>query len=881
MIRLKNLLKVVTARVWIIILFLLISVESIICSWLLFRIPGNSRNALFAGLSLPRLILTGILISGFIISVVISYRLIRNKAFSFSFINYINRYHRRLSIIFGFSTALMWLAVFLPTYRLGIYFAYFERLKPFFVWFLLVSIQAFLFLTREHLRKRGALHLEENDYRLVILSGIIFLCFSAILLFVSITRWGISPTVEFWEKTGVPILAAQIFVTWLLGIGLISLRAGIKVKKSKQKIGRIHIDLLFFLVIWVISAALWVSEPLQFNHFNPGPFPPNYQFYPNSDAETYDLAAQKALIGKYPGYVDKPFYSTLLLGFHLVAGQNTNRIIEIQTALLAIFPALIYLLGTRLQNRVGGLLAALLANFKEINAIRAQALIWKTSTPKLMMSEFTNAVLLALIVLLLWKWFSQEKKLSLSALSTGGVLGLAVLTRHNNWLFLPLIILLAVLKLWKQKKILLINGILFITMFFSTIGPWMWYSNQHYGQPLPFMNALKGAVLKNRINPLLDQSAPTPTPKPETFQPSGQFLKTASSNVNNIYTQITSNLSRDTEISESDIILHPVIDAITRHFFHNLVSTALTLPVTPVFDDLETSIRSSEVALIWQLEWNGKLKLHQLLLLVINLILVSIGVAQSWQRWQLAGLIPLIILLGYLFATAIATTSGGRYIVPADWVIYVYYALGVVQFLEFFTDKVWKIAPSITQFYNAIVIDRSFSEKIWPQGAIAGLFILLGFLPVFGMSGFPQKYPEYTQPEIIENVLKQNASQDQEEFTPLITAVEQGKLKIIFGRMLNPKYLDYQDDFSFEVNVAGGNKGIPSLVFNVIGMQEDFLHGQLAMDEAPPPLPNGSDAVVFTCPDLKTAYALILLDKDNYSQIFLHSDWPRIDCPEP
>jgi len=848
-------------RTWLSGLFFLTALESLLCGWLLFQIPGDG------GLSLPRLILSLIFLAGLGGSVILALRLLRHEPFAKSFISLVNCQHARLSILFAIGTALMWAAVFLPPYRVGDFTAYFERLKPLFLWSLLVSIQFLVSLAFLQLREQKKTKWSTSNRKLIILSAVIFAAFSALLIFIALTRWGISPSVEFWEKTGAPILAGQVFIAW--SFALVLLLCG-KARPTCSHWSKINIDLCLFLLIWIISAVLWVQEPMQFNHFNPGPFPPNEQFYPNSDAETYDLAAQRALLGKDPGYVDKPFYSTLLLGFHLLAGQDINQVINLQTTLLAVFPALIYLLGTYLHNRTAGLVAALFAIFKELNAIQAQSLIWKTSTPKLMMSEFTNAVLLALLILFLWKWFSQEKKISLSALAASGVLGLAVLTRHNNWLFLPLILGLIVLVYWKRKKILLINSVMFVAMFFTTISPWMVYSQQHYGEALPFMKALTGAVLKNRINPLFEE--PAPTPQPETFLPSGPAVKTASSSINIAYTgTVQPILQADTP--DQPIILHPVIDALTRHFFHNLVSTTLTLPVTPVIDDIETTIRSSEVAHIWELKWKGRLAPHQLLILLLNLLLVSIGLAQSWQRWRLAGLAPFIIMLGYLLATAVAATSGGRYIVPIDWVIYVYYALGIVRVLEFILEQVWGInLPEPVQ--------TACQQKNWHLGAVAAGFLFIGLLPAIAMSAFPAAYPSYNQQEIIESVLKTNQSLDQNALSPLVTAVQNEDLVVIHGKLLHPKYLDFKDDRSYEVNINDGKKGVPSLIFNVLGMQDEFLKGQLVMEVAPPPIINGSEAVVFACPGQEIAYALVLLDKQHERQLFLHPDWLQINCAD-
>ena len=84
-------------------------------------------------------------------------------------------------------------------------------------------------------------------------------------------------------------------------------------------LGFLTLDALVFILIWVMAAVFWIKEPMPPSYFSPGPNPPTYQNYPNSDAMGYDLTAQDALIGqKYNNgkYVDKPFYAAFLTLLH-------------------------------------------------------------------------------------------------------------------------------------------------------------------------------------------------------------------------------------------------------------------------------------------------------------------------------------------------------------------------------------------------------------------------------------------------------------------------------------------------------------------------------------------------------------------------------------
>ena len=57
-------------------------------------------------------------------------------------------------------------------------------------------------------------------------------------------------------------------------------------------------DLIVFLLIYLATAILWISEPLQKSFLFTGPYPPNHVLYPFVDAAIFDTASQFALIGQ-------------------------------------------------------------------------------------------------------------------------------------------------------------------------------------------------------------------------------------------------------------------------------------------------------------------------------------------------------------------------------------------------------------------------------------------------------------------------------------------------------------------------------------------------------------------------------------------------------
>ena len=70
---------------------------------------------------------------------------------------------------------------------------------------------------------------------------------------------------------------------------------------------------------------------------------------------------------------------------------------------------------------------------------------------------------------------------------------------------------------------------------------------------------------------------------------------------------------------------------------------------------------------------------EQTILLLLNLFLISLGLSISMRKKRLMGVLPLTFFLGYNLANALGRTSGGRYIVPVDWIIILYFVIGLFQ----------------------------------------------------------------------------------------------------------------------------------------------------------------------------------------------------------
>jgi hypothetical protein len=154
------------------------------------------------------------------------------------------------------------------------------------------------------------------------------------------------------------------------------------------------------------------------------------------------------------------------------------------------------------------------------------------------------------------------------------------------------------------------------------------------------------------------------------------------------------------------------------NFLNNLVSSIQTLPVTPYFLDASTVVKKTDN--FWTPYWDGSLTAWAKVLLPVNLMLVALGIGFAWNRSRLAGLIPLIFMLTYFASNALARTSGGRYIVPVDWVVVLYYMIGLVAAAGFIMALFGKAAVSSSLENQKIADLHPINPKISAPAPLTG-----------------------------------------------------------------------------------------------------------------------------------------------------------------
>ena len=214
-----------------------------------------------------------------------------------------------------------------------------------------------------------------------------------------------------------------------------------------------------------------------------------------------------------------------------------------------------------------------------------------------------------------------------------------------------------------------------------------------------------------------------------------------------------------------------VTQFITNHFLATEIGGVLALPLIEPFKSLRAPID------IYWFDWNGRLVWYNFLVVLLYLAIIAIGLGSAWKRLSWLGLAPLAFSLGYALANGIGRFSGWRYDLPADWVSYFYFGIGVVEILSSFALF---MGASAQRLFTKISLEQSatkFNTKF--ALPIMAAFILIGSLPWIAEHAVP--------PQNL--LLPKSALMEQASQVPAVQAanVTQDQVAIFSHKGANPE----------------------------------------------------------------------------------------------
>ena len=810
-----------------------------------------------------------------------------------------------------------------------------DRLLPLMIWITGLATQTLIFLFMVRYRD---LKNRSRSRPTVFLFTLAFLG-STFLVWAWIAKVSLplESQVRGWNSQGVPILEMQIFLAWLLSIillaALIRLENQAKTKSWLQRFKPGHLDILISLLLWGAAVLLWQSIPVPPSWFVTEQRPPNFEQYPNSDAFYYDTSAQTALVGEGFVFFDTPFirrplHATFLTLLHLIGGQDFQRVILLQVLVLACYPVLVYLVTRTIDNRLSGLIVAILALLRETSSIAISGNI-TASHVKLLMVDMPITLVVAGFMLAAIHWLNQIHLNKFKSLVAGGVLGASILIRAETLIFLIPLSLIAFFVLakeksrarWPQQMMLFLWGILLV------ITPWVWRNWDMTGFIFLDSPISRFDLVAQRYQPVFDGVQTTTTLPTQTVAPTAAILEStptvpgtvAPANVEIPSTQASATsepaATQETEAGQfvksvkqntiNFILENPgeVALFIVSHYTNSQIQMLYLLPTTfRPLDSLVGFVGHRSLDTFWDEccttqnyvrrmpywhKWNGALPLQSALPLVVNIVFVSWGVQTAWRKNRLIGITPLMLSLTYLMLNALFRNSGGRYILPVDWITLVYFSIGLsdlsVRLLQIFFKFDF---PKILVYTAANARLSTGRNSIFRQPQFYGLtlgLLLLGSLAPLTEKAFAQRYTVERQNEMVAGFMHSMGIDPGKHVTlDQQTALEQLLANggtILSGRALYPRFFR---EFLGEPGSANpfGPKPYPRLSFQLAGPSITTII--LPLENKPSYLPNASDVLVFGCSEEETL-AIAVMDETSAIQAFyMRSPLPlSLSCPFP
>jgi hypothetical protein len=749
----------------------------------------------------------------------------------------------RLTLALAVLFLILWCLMWIPPHRTGEAYYYFIGVYPLILSSLFASGLALIYITAAAGGlSTSSLRAYWRGHRVTLIA--MFISLAAFLVIFLLGRfWNILHNNEpYWRGAGVPLLSLQVLIALLIGILAFELDTWLAREPRR-------LDLALFLLIWAVAAILWSRQPIEESFWVTGPRPPNHESYPFSDLETFDLGSQFALIGQgifNRQFWDRALYMSFLVYLHAVGGQNYQQLMSMQAVLFAIFPALLYLVGRRLHSPTAGIILAALTVMRGLNSLTSAPLI-HSSTFKHMLTEFPTAIGLAIFILLLLKWMESPGSRRGAALWAAGVLGLTSLLRPHVLVLLPLVLLIAFLvEPFRRARSLIMSGLILVA-FLAGIAPWTFFGSGanslyiFYGRRIRDVVAQRYPQLSSPPSPSSPPasepliSAPTESPGP-----ADELLATPEA----VPTALPSG-ARKLPPPEDSELPFPAL-----HYLHNLISSALVFPVSPEFNSVQDTLKRGEG--FWDLRWDGRMSSMAAAMLIVSLLVTSLGLGAAYQRLRWRGLVPLAVFLAYHLANAFARTSGGRYLVPVDWILVCYYGLGLSELLH--------LGYSLVRA-QAIVATGPTPPPGAPNGAawslrslsiLPALFMIGCLVPLAGVL-YPLRYP----PQPASTLAQELGTYTREMgLTPgaLESFLEEPGAVLFYGRALYPRYYKRNVGVAFSPEPFQA-RNYPRTIFELIGPHG--LAYAILPGSAPETFPNATDALVLGCETREDGYRIV------------------------
>ena len=654
----------------------------------------------------------------------------------------------------------------------------------------------------------------QRDHKKWKITGLLLIIGIAAGIFVSKTGMGLVKENAFWGKPTVAFLEWHILLAFF--VCFVWFCAGrFSANGITSKIRR-----WMPVVIWLCAVIIWTSIPNQNGFFSPAGRAPNYETYPFSDGSFYGHYARAAAAGmgfKGDDIPPRPLYIAFLTGLHLISDNQYDRIIFFQTLVLGLLPVFVYLCGRDLHSEEAGIAAALLVILRETHAILAAPFGHNISTTKYFFADLPTALVCAAYIWTLIRWRqSADSKALQWAFASGCALGAMVLIRTQSF-FLVLLLLFPLIPAFRvSPKKGSKQTFFFAAALIVCIGPWLIRNHRITGQ----------FVFDHPMTQTAEMA--------RSYNFDGEDLSQLPEENDGAYTQ------RMTAFIASSMKKHfsTVAGFVVSHFLNSEISNFRLFPLRDHLNDLTELVKSKEA--YWELLDNNEMTVYNLVFFGFGFLVWALGAGAAYQRSSAAGLIPLAALTIFNFSTAMGRYSAGRYLIPTDWIMMLYFAVGLADILCI-----------LFRFCGGKDDPNNEQCKTAPSYVITALCVLMIAAAIpFADRLIPQRFTQ-DPPELVKEKVGTMTMQCSAENELYLHAVA-----------VYPRYYAAGEGEPESAKQGYGAVDYGRLVFLTLA-PGNFGTMEMRLDEAPDYLPDGSEVWLSGCENGAAAIVEeMLVEKD-------------------
>jgi hypothetical protein len=785
-------------------LSLLSSLELFISGLMTLLISPDPKNALVFGFSLQRLfLLAGIWI--FAILVLLAGVTARKKKISLDSAWLVNKNKYLRATIHAITFILIlwgWISVFCPGYLFSRQVFIFERLQPISIALGLSFAQSWIFylFARGRLGFRAPIkYVFQKYYRPTLLFAGVMVVLG---IFIATTKFGLVGNLMFWNVPGIPLTGLQLlFILLLAGSWIVF----VPVQEQDHRFWKVVTRFRLIPVLIFIAAVLaWGLTPMTSQFFSLRPAAPGFQPFPFSDARFHDVGGISILKGYgiyFFGYTDKPLYMVFMAVLHFFAGYNYSLMTWLQILVLAFIPVVLFFLGKKFYGTSLGIFLSLTMIVRQSNAIILSNRILSVN-PKLFMSEELTSLGVVTFCYLVFLWIRERK--AWQALLCGACIGAASLLRLNPLFLFPAAICVIVPAFWRLgKKFISTQLIFYILGFMILFVPWVVTGVNPQGTPwllIKLENVIQTRFggTQSPVRQSLTSGLPVLGVEAAGLQGSAAFnLAVGNSQGLNSgeYVQALSLENAAATLASGVINPEGVVLPFLDHLLHNFSTSLLSIPTSLRYDDLN-QLSQQPYWVEGKEGWLGDLPAAQTGLVFLNILLIAIGLGYCWVHHRWAGMVPMAVFLAYSLGVAAAMNSGGRYIVPMDWVLYFYYGLAVLAMIHF-VQKVISGRGSEQSADHNLQPSYKTTDRRSMVFSLVGVVIIASLVPMSNLAlpALPANQAARAQVEAARNI---------------ISADEAPGISILSGIILYPYNNNGTMSFTFLTPV-----GVQSYIINI------------------------------------------------------------------